>query len=193
MAELTNPRWERFAQLCALLNSASEAYRKLCGERASVIRNVDVNSHQLMSKPGVRERIAELRAENDKKAMLSREQMLAWLTRVITTGAGDVIPSDSLCQAHKHTSGNGWDAHEIRLPDKLAAAAQLAKMCDWNAADRVQITGDSLGAYIVALRKKPIGAEVIEGEVRELENGGNSDEAHQEAQDQGMQNQVASE
>jgi hypothetical protein len=163
MPKLENPRWERFAQLCALLNSASAAYRRLGRKKGGRIRNVDVNSDRLMSKPAVRERIAELRRENDRKATLSREQMLEWLTRVITTGAGDVTPTDSLCQAHKHTCGNGWETHEIRLPDKLGAAQQLARMCDWNSAERIELSMDPLTNYLVELRQQPfIGGRVLE-------------------------------
>ena len=52
-----------------------------------------VKADQWMKCRGVEERILELRRENDRKATLTREQMLTWLTRVITTGAGDVSPS----------------------------------------------------------------------------------------------------
>jgi terminase small subunit-like protein len=166
MPKLENPRWERFAQLCALLNNASEAYRKLGTKKAGkIIKNVDVNSDQLMSKPGVRERVAELRRENDRKATLSREQMLEWLTRVIMTGAGSVTPTDSLCQAHKVTNGDGWEAHEVKVPDKLGAAQQLARMCDWNSAERIELSMDSLTSYLVELRQQPlIGGRVLEFE-----------------------------
>jgi hypothetical protein len=100
--------------------------------------------------------------------------MLEWLARVITTGAGEVTPTDSLCQAHKHTSGDGWEAHEIRLPDKLGAAAQLARMCAWNEPDRIKLsTEDSLSAYLLELRARPIGGTVLpfERQPLKLENG----------------------
>jgi hypothetical protein len=50
---------------------------------------------------------------------------------------------------------------------KVAAGAQLQKMTGWNEPERVELTGDSLNAYIIALRRQPIGG----GEVLELENG----------------------
>jgi hypothetical protein len=40
-------------------------------------------------------------------------------------------------------------------------------MTGWNEPERVELTGDSLNAYIIALRRRPIGG----GEVLELENG----------------------
>lgn len=152
MPKLRNSRWERFAQLCVLLDSASSAYRKLGRKKDGDIQNVDVNSARLMSKPGIRERIAELRRENDKKSTLSREQALKWLTRLITTGAGDVDPHDPLCQSHKVTLGDGWETHEIKIPDKVVALQQLARMCGWNEPERVELSSDSLGSYLLELR-----------------------------------------
>ena len=103
--------------------------------------------------------------------------MLEWLARVITTGAGEVTPTDSLCQAHKHTSGDGWEAHETRLPDKLGAAAQLARMCAWNAPDQVRLSGtDTLSAYLLELRSQPISGPILPLERHQLslENGENA-------------------
>ena len=194
MPKLRNSRWERFAQLCVLLDSASEAYRKLGRKKGGDIQNVDVNSARLMSKPGVRERIAELRRENDRKSTLTRQQMLEWLTRVITTGAGDVSPSDSLCQAHKHTTGDGWETHEVRLPDKLGAAAQLARMCDWNSAERVEVSANSLTSYLLQLRSQSLfggtfspagtGTHVIELESGAIGSGENGSERLDQAANQ---------
>jgi hypothetical protein len=176
MAELINPRWERFAQLCVLLNSASEAYRKLCGERASAIKNVDVNSCQLMSKPGVRERVAELRRENDRQSKMSREELVAFYATVIRTPADQVPAGSPVIQSYEVTESG----HKIRICDKIAAGAQLQKMCDWNSADKVHVTGDTLNAYLLALRQQPFGrGEVIDlenGSPAELENGQYRDE-----------------
>ena len=58
MPSLANPRHERFAQLRAGGTSGSEAYRTIMGPSA---KNADVRAAELMNKPGVRERIEELK------------------------------------------------------------------------------------------------------------------------------------
>jgi hypothetical protein len=169
---LKNQRHEVFAQGIAKGLSASDAFRVVTPGNP---KNVDIKACQMRRQAGVEERIAELRRENDKKATLSRAQALKWLTRVITTGAGDVGPHDALCQSHKVTSGDGWESHEIRVPDKLGAIQQLAKMCNWNAPEKFQVGGDTLSAYLVALRAKPIFE--FERPALPLENGGNGEES----------------
>jgi Terminase small subunit len=175
-----NQRQEVFAQGVAAGLSGVEAFKRATPGNP---KDCDVKANQMRGQPGVEERIKELMRENDKKATLSREQMLAWLTRVITTGAGSVIPTDSLCQAHKHTAGDGWEADEIRLPDKLAAATQLAKMCDWNSPERVELRADTLSKYLLELRARPFMSEGVfelEQPAALLKNA-NSEESCQDA------------
>ncbi len=82
-----------------------------------------------------------------------------FLTRVIMTPAGDVGPHDSLCQSHKVTSGDGWEVHEVKVPDKLGAVMQLSRMCNWNSPEEVRLSAsDSLKAYLLELRAQPIGS-----------------------------------
>ena len=51
----------------------------------------------------------------------------------------------------------------VKWSDKLRAAEIIARICGYNAADRVELSaGNSLNNYIVALRARPIGGEVIE-------------------------------
>jgi hypothetical protein len=184
---LKNQRHEVFAQGIAKGLSASDAFRVVTPGKP---KNVDIKACQMRRQTGVEERIAELRCENDKKATLSREQVLKWLTRVITTGAGDVGPHDSLCQAHKVTNGHGWEAHEVKVPDKLGAVQQLAKMCDWNSPDKLEIgAGDSLKKYLMELRMQPLvsgGTSIGAGDgatpIIELENGENGEEIPRENQ-----------
>jgi MoxR-like ATPase len=121
------------------------------------------HSDEWMNAGGLQERIAELRRENDRKCTLSREAALQFLTEIANTPIAAVTKDSRLAQAMKDTD----DVHEIRMPDKLGAIVQLSRMCDWTV-DRVHVTaGDSLSAYIIALRQRPIGG----GEVIELENG----------------------
>ena len=148
-----NQRQEVFCQHIAAGLSGVEAFKRVTPGSP---RDCDVKAAQMRRKPGVEERIRELMRENDKRATLSREQALEWLTRVVITPAGDVGPHDSLCQSHKVTSGDGWESHEVKIPDKLIALQQLARMCDWFSPDRLEVNLDSLGSYLLELRAKSL-------------------------------------
>jgi hypothetical protein len=155
MPKLENPRWERFAQLCALLNNAAEAYRKL-GRRkkGQIIKNADVNSAQLMSKPGVRERVAELRRENDRKSEMTRAELLSFYASVIRTPADRVPPGSPVIQSYEVTE----HGHKIRIVDKAAAGQALARMCGWNEPEQVNLgLANTLTTYLAELRAQRIG------------------------------------
>jgi hypothetical protein len=52
---------------------------------------------------------------------------------------------------------------EIKLPDKVQCVAQMARMCNWNSAERIELSMDSLTSYLVELRQQPfIGGRVLE-------------------------------
>jgi hypothetical protein len=63
---LKNSRREKFAQGVASGLSGSEAYRHVVGAAAG--KNADVMADDWMKRPGVRERIAELKEANSGKA-----------------------------------------------------------------------------------------------------------------------------
>ncbi|MFZ0712045.1 MAG: hypothetical protein WAM53_18535 [Terrimicrobiaceae bacterium] len=52
---------------------------------------------QLMNQHGVRERIAELKEANSRKATLTREQAIEFVCNAIKTGAKDVERRKSGC------------------------------------------------------------------------------------------------
>jgi hypothetical protein len=142
MPELKNIRQERFCLLYAVLGNASEAYRQ-AGYQTN---NADVNAAQLMVKPSIVSRIAEINAQIAPKKVRNREGILEWLDDLMSR------PADE----------------PVKWSDKLRAAEIIARMCGYNAADRVEVhAGDSLNNYIVALRARPIGGEVIELESNE--------------------------
>jgi phage terminase small subunit len=159
MPELSNPRHERFCLLYVLLGNATEAYRQ-SGYRP---QNADVKGPRLLGNVGIESRIAELRAQNSRKAKLSLDDAVELLCEIATTPAGEITKHSRLCESYKETE----HGIELKMPSKLGAISELGRILDWHAANRVQISaGDSLNNYIVALRARPIGGEVIE-----LENG----------------------
>ena len=104
---------------------------------------------KLVVKSSIRERVAELKSETAAECKMKRVDLLNFLVEVIQTGAGKVRKTDRLCQGFKETE----DCHEIRMPDKLAAAAQLAKLCGWNQPDKFEHgADDELTELLIKLR-----------------------------------------
>ena len=155
MAELNNVRHERFCQLFVALGVAGQAYQQ-AGYRA---KTPDINACQLLRKTKIAYRVSELRLQSERKIALNREAAIELLAEIATTPAGAINKHHRLCESFKDTS----EVTEIKMPSKIAALQELGRILGWHAADKVQISAsDSLGAYIVSLRARPIGGEVIE-------------------------------
>jgi hypothetical protein len=92
-----------------------------------------------MVNDGICKRVAELKEAQSQKSELSRDQAREFLTEVILTPAGKVNEQSRLCQSYKVTP----EVREIRMPDKLRALEQLAKLCGWDAPDKVQLSADN--------------------------------------------------
>jgi hypothetical protein len=87
-----------------------------------------------MVNDGICQRVAELKAAQSQKSELSRDQLREFLTEVILTAAGKVDEQSRLCQSYKVTP----EVREIRMPDKLRAVEQLAKLCGWNEPEKLE-------------------------------------------------------
>ena len=151
MPVLKNVKHEKFAQLCASGLSRSEAYRKAAGARAG--KNSDANSDDWLNARGVRKRIRELQERNSRKSEMTREELLAFYAAVIRTPADRVPAGSPVIQAYEMTESGP----KIRICDKAAAGAQLAKMCGWNEPDKVEMSADSLTSYLRELRSRSHG------------------------------------
>jgi Terminase small subunit len=165
MPLLKNPRHERFCQLVAGGMPGTRAYRKVAGARAGKPENDDVHSHEWSRRPDVKARIQELMAGNAQRAQMTREELLAFYADVIRTPA-DSVPSNSrIIQAFEKTE----HGRKIRLVDKAAAGAALAKMCGWDQPTKIVVTTDPLLAYLKEIRATPINGGPVECEPRQLE------------------------
>lgn len=106
---LANARHEAFAVAYALTSNASESYRKATGKA----KNADVLSIDWLVKPGIPERINELRLENGKRLKKSREDIVDFLADVV-------------------------DGSKRVTKEQLKAAELLNRMCGWNEPDKVE-------------------------------------------------------
>jgi hypothetical protein len=165
---------EKFAQFVASGLSLAESYRRTTGQT----RNSDVKGTQWHGYAGIRQRIAELKTQNARRAQMTREELLVFYAEVIRTPADQVPTGSPVIQAYEMTESGP----KIRICDKAAAGAQLAKMCGWNEPDQVQLNAaNPFTGYILELRREPLGGPAIElagertGSVIELENGANGE------------------
>lgn len=153
--------------------TAAQAYREVTGRTT----NSDVQSVKMRKRNGVEAGIQELKAQNAQRAQMSREELMAFYADVIRTPADQVSPGSSSIQSFEKTE----HGYKIRIVDKAAAGAALAKLTGWNSAELLEVgVGDSLKNYLLELRRQTLGAgrmSSMAGEqaapIIELENGVN--------------------
>jgi hypothetical protein len=151
MAVLKNSRHEKFAQAVASGLSGSQAYRQVVGVAAG--KNADVMADQLMNQHGVRERIAELKEANSRKATLSREQIIEFLCKAVTASAANVEADSSLVQSAEFADGKPV---KLKIPDKIAAVRELVRICGWAQPARLELSArDTLADFIDSIRSAP--------------------------------------
>ena len=92
MPELKSVRDEKFAQYVASGISRSEAYRRVSGKTA----NANNHGDEYMAKRGMKERIAEIRAENAAKCDMSKEEYRSYLIGAMQTPAADIDSPSSV-------------------------------------------------------------------------------------------------
>ena len=90
---------------------------------------------------------------------MTREELLAFYADVIRTPADQVPPGSSVIQSYEETQEGG---RKIKLADKIAAGTALSRMTGWNQPEQLALTGNnSLTTYLLELRAKPIGGEIV--------------------------------
>ena len=140
MALLANPRHELFCQAVASGRPAMEAY-KLAGYKKS---SAKANATRLMENDGISSRIAELRDQQSAKSEFSRDQFRQFLINVIQAKPEQASMRNPLCEIAMTKEGPA-----PVFPDKLGAAAQLAKLTGWNSVEKLSVeTGDTLSVLL---------------------------------------------
>ncbi len=104
---------------------------------------------------------------------MTREELLTFYAEVIRTPADQVPAGSPVIQAYEK---DGEGRVKVRVCDKVAAGAALARMCDWNSAERLEIGVNTLTGYLRELRAQPFGGGSVlplERAVLPLESGSN--------------------
>jgi hypothetical protein len=122
--ELKSVRDEKFAQYVASGISQSEAYRRVSGKTA----NANNHGDDYRAKRGMKERIAEIRAENAARCDMSKEEYRSYLISAMQTPAADIDPHHQFCQVYKGnrcTGGNSRMENARQTPRRPASGATL--------------------------------------------------------------------
>jgi hypothetical protein len=158
MPALLNPRHEAFAQFVVNGLDKRVAYRRASKNGRGgpgKPENDRVHAAEFMKRKGVKERIQELQEANARKAQMSRDEALAFLADAVRTSAGAVDSDSWIVQSVKRSEDG--TVVEIKLPDKVQCVAQMARMCGWNSAEKIELgISDKVRAYLEDIRSKPM-------------------------------------
>jgi phage terminase small subunit len=144
-----NDRMRRFCELVVAGVAAGRAY-----ERAGYTARgaaADENASKSLRKPKVAEYLETLRTAASVNAAFSRDDLVKYLVEVVTTPVSEVGESSRLAQSLK-VDDTGMT---VQMPNKLAAAKQLAEILGWNKPQEVKVDiSEKIGDIIGRIRSK---------------------------------------
>lgn len=118
--------------------SQREAYKKAYDCTTKKDKTVDALASRLLSNVKVKEYLAELNKEVESPLVLTKQERLEWLSRVVRTPLREVDDHSDLCQELTETSGPNGCSTKIKMPSKLGAIAELNKMTGAYAPEKVE-------------------------------------------------------
>ena len=146
MPELKNIRHEKFCKAYLAPGNASEAYRQAGFSR----KNPDVDGHKLLVSPSIEKRLSELKAKNNRKMALSRDEALNILAEIARG------PRDEF----------------IKASDQERAIEIASRMCGWNEPDEVRLSAaNTLTGYLLELRRESLNAPMLLEDEQKPDNG----------------------
>ena len=147
------PITDRMRRVCELVVSGMPAGRAY--ERAGYTATgsaADVSASKLLRVPKVARYLETLRAEAAKKAGMERDDLVAYLVRVMKTPVGRLDANHELAQEWSMDAEGGI---KVKMPGKLVAAAQLAVIMGWNKPQEVKVdASDKLADIIRRIRAR---------------------------------------
>lgn len=139
-----NPRQKRFAELYHRYGNATRAYGEAYDaprtETGSFPAWVASDGNRLVRNEKVREEINRLKGETASLASMTREEMVNYLVEAIITPVGDIGPESPLCEEYEVKPDGTIKTKSV---SKIGAARELARICGFNAAEKVEVSADS--------------------------------------------------
>lgn len=127
MPVLKNARHERFAQLVASGKTQADAYREVFPRsRSSKASDVHVMASRLACKVGAR--VAELKESVAKAFTVEKGELVKFLAEVVRTPVDSVLATSPLAQEVEVRTFGENVVTKVRMPSKLGAVSELAKL-----------------------------------------------------------------
>lgn len=136
--------------------SKADAYRKAYKRKDMSNEAASKAASRLSKDAEIVRMIDELNAQLNKSAVLTKQQRMEWLSRVVTTPLHEVDDDSDLCQEHSVTTGENSSTERIKMPSKIAAIAELNKMDGAYAPEKMEVdAGENFMNLLAALPYDP--------------------------------------
>lgn len=129
--------------------SKPEAYRKAFKKKGLSNEAASKAASRLSKNDEVLSYIDELNAKLDKKTILTKQERMEWLSRLIVTPVGKVDSDSELCQEYRV----GDEGNVVcRMPPKLGAIAELNKMDGAYEPEKTEVSVTGIGAVVLGIK-----------------------------------------
>ena len=156
-SKVTEKKKEFARLLVEVKMSNADAYRKAYKRKDLSNDAANKAAYRLSKDDVVLRMIDELNKQLDKSAVLTRQQRMEWLSRVVTTPIGNVDSASDLCQ---EVSMDETGA-KFKMPSKIAAIAELNKMDGAYTPQKMEV--DAGENFITLLSSLPFEPPVKQG------------------------------
>lgn len=144
-----NERQERFCELVASGMAQGRAYEQAGYDAKGVV--ADKAASRLVTNVEISNRIEELRAENRRLSSMTRAQAIDFLCEVVGKPIGEIDPNSRLAQEYQEAGEH--TGSKIKMPGKIDAIRELAKMCGWYEPEKKEIgVTDELASLMREIR-----------------------------------------
>ena len=156
-SKVTEKKKEFARLLVEVKMSKADAYRKAYKRKDLSNDAANKAAYRLSKDDVVLRMIDELNKQLDKSAVLTRQQRMEWLSRVVTTPIGNVDSASDLCQ---EVSMDETGA-KFKMPSNIAAISELNKMDGAYTPQKMEV--DAGENFITLLSSLPFEPPVKQG------------------------------
>ena len=138
--------------------NGSKAYRDTYGRGKNLKDSTcSANASRLLKNAKVQEYLSELNKKAESPLILTKQQRMIWLSRVVNTPIGKVDEKSDLCQSHSVTESEFGTTVKITMPNKLSAIAELNKMDGAYEPEKIEVKSElSFSSLLKSLPSDPL-------------------------------------
>lgn len=156
MAGLTDKQREFCRLLVEDRLSKPDAYRKAFKRKDLSNPAASKAASRLSKDDEICRYIDELNAELDKKAIMSKQERMEWLSRVVRTPINSADGESDLCQEYTETQGDTFSSTKYKMPSKIQAIQELNRMDGAYEPEKVETTVSVVGSVLAGILSSPI-------------------------------------